>query len=33
VALALMIHGWKNVHPLHGGFDAWAEAGYPLEPK
>jgi 3-mercaptopyruvate sulfurtransferase SseA len=33
VALALMVHGWKNVHPLYGGFDAWAQAGYPLEPK
>ena len=24
-----MVHGWKNVHPLYGGFDAWAEAGAP----
>jgi 3-mercaptopyruvate sulfurtransferase SseA len=28
-----MVHGWKNVHPLYGGFDAWQQAGYPLEPK
>ena len=28
-----MNRGWKNVHPLYGGFDAWAEAGYTLEPK
>jgi len=28
-----MDRGWKNVHPLYGGFDAWQQAGYPLEPK
>jgi 3-mercaptopyruvate sulfurtransferase SseA len=33
VALSLMVHGWKNVHPLYGGFDAWRQAGLPLEPK
>jgi rhodanese-related sulfurtransferase len=33
VALALMAHGWKNVHPLYGGFDAWTGVGYPVEPK
>jgi rhodanese-related sulfurtransferase len=33
VAQALMEHGWKNVHPLFGGFDAWTEAGLPVDPK
>src|ERR1044072_4268810 len=33
VAQVLMKHGWKNVHPLFGGFDAWEEAGLPLEPN
>jgi rhodanese-related sulfurtransferase len=33
VALSLMENGWKNVHPLYGGFDAWQQAGYPVEPK
>jgi 3-mercaptopyruvate sulfurtransferase SseA len=28
-----MEHGWKNVHPLYGGFDAWEKAGLPVEPK
>lgn len=28
-----MIHGYKNVHPLYGGFDAWRDANAPLEPK
>lgn len=28
-----MEHGYKNVHPLYGGFDAWREAQAPLEPK
>jgi 3-mercaptopyruvate sulfurtransferase SseA len=28
-----MEHGWKNVHPLFGGFDAWQQAGLPLDPK
>ena len=28
-----MEHGWKNVHPLFGGFDAWQKAGLPLDPK
>jgi len=26
-------HGFHNVHPLHGGFDAWRKAGYPVEHK
>jgi rhodanese-related sulfurtransferase len=33
VALSLMEQGWKNVHPLYGGFDAWRRAGYAVEPK
>ena len=33
VALALLAHGWKNVHPLYGGFDQWAAAHAPLEVK
>jgi 3-mercaptopyruvate sulfurtransferase SseA len=28
-----MEHGWKNVHPLYGGLDAWREAGLPEDPK
>jgi 3-mercaptopyruvate sulfurtransferase SseA len=28
-----MEHGWKNVHPLFGGFDAWQKAGLPLDDK
>jgi rhodanese-related sulfurtransferase len=33
VALALEDHGFTDVHPLIGGFDAWKEAGLPVEPK
>ncbi|MFN2598499.1 MAG: rhodanese-like domain-containing protein [Pyrinomonadaceae bacterium] len=33
MALQLLEKGWKNVHPLYGGFDAWAEAGLPVDPK
>jgi rhodanese-related sulfurtransferase len=33
VAQKLMEHGYKNVHPLYGGFDAWVQAGMPVEPK
>jgi rhodanese-related sulfurtransferase len=33
VAQKLMEHGWKNVHPLFEGFDAWKEAGLPLDKK
>jgi rhodanese-related sulfurtransferase len=33
LAQTLMEKGWKNVHPLYGGFDAWEKAGYPVEPK
>ncbi len=30
VAKTLMRHGFKRVRPLHGGLDAWIEAGYPV---
>ncbi len=30
VAKRLMNHGFKRVRPLHGGLDAWIEAGYPV---
>jgi rhodanese-related sulfurtransferase len=33
VAHELADRGVKNVHPLYGGFDAWADAGLPLDPK
>jgi 3-mercaptopyruvate sulfurtransferase SseA len=31
VALRLKRNGVRWVHPLQGGFRAWAEAGYPVE--
>ena len=31
VAKALMQHGFKRVRPLHGGIDAWIEAGLDVE--
>lgn len=30
VAKALVGRGFRRVRPLHGGLDAWVEAGYPL---
>jgi 3-mercaptopyruvate sulfurtransferase SseA len=33
VAQVLAEQGWKNVHPLYGGFDAWTKAGLPVEVK
>lgn len=33
VAQELSAHGYKNVHPLFMGFEAWEKAGLPLEPK
>jgi rhodanese-related sulfurtransferase len=33
VAQELAAHGFKNVHPLFGGFDAWQKAGLAVEPK
>jgi len=32
-ALTLMENGYKSVHPLYGGFDAWQKAGLPVDPK
>ena len=29
----LLNHGWTNVRPLLGGFDAWVKAGLPTESK
>jgi 3-mercaptopyruvate sulfurtransferase SseA len=29
----LLERGWKSVHPLYGGFDAWVRAGMPVEKK
>jgi membrane protein DedA with SNARE-associated domain/rhodanese-related sulfurtransferase len=31
VAKVLMNHGFKEVRPLHGGLDAWIEAGYAVD--
>jgi 3-mercaptopyruvate sulfurtransferase SseA len=33
VAQTLLRHGWSNVRPLAGGFDAWRNADYPMEAK
>jgi 3-mercaptopyruvate sulfurtransferase SseA len=33
VAQQLLDRGWKNVHPLYGGFDAWQQARLPVETK
>jgi rhodanese-related sulfurtransferase len=33
VAEELLEEGWKSVHPLFGGFDAWKREGLPTEPK
>jgi rhodanese-related sulfurtransferase len=33
VAQILQEHGFKNVHPLYGGFEAWKQAGNPVEAK
>jgi rhodanese-related sulfurtransferase len=33
VAQELMERGYKNVHPLYGGFNAWRDASAPLEAK
>jgi 3-mercaptopyruvate sulfurtransferase SseA len=32
MARLLLDHGYKHVRPLLGGFDAWVEQGYPVEP-
>jgi rhodanese-related sulfurtransferase len=31
VAKVLMNHGFREVRPLHGGLDAWIEAGYAVD--
>jgi rhodanese-related sulfurtransferase len=33
VAQILSDNGWKNVHPLYGGYDAWVNAGMPVDAK
>jgi rhodanese-related sulfurtransferase len=33
VAQELMEQGFKNVHPLFGGFEAWEKAALPVEPN
>jgi rhodanese-related sulfurtransferase len=33
VAQDLISRGFKNVHPLFGGFEAWEKAGLTLEQK
>jgi rhodanese-related sulfurtransferase len=33
VAQKLVALGYKNVHPLFIGFEAWQKAGLPLDPK
>ena len=33
MAQTLLEHGFRNVHPLYGGFDAWKGAGLPLGRK
>jgi hypothetical protein len=32
-AQMLLDEGWRDVHPLEGGFDTWRRAGYAIEPK
>jgi len=31
-AKILLDHGFTNVTPILGGFRAWIDAGYPVEP-
>jgi rhodanese-related sulfurtransferase len=33
VAQKLIKQGYKNVHPLQGGYYIWRDAGYPVERK
>jgi 3-mercaptopyruvate sulfurtransferase SseA len=32
MARLLLDHAYRDVRPLLGGFDAWVELGYPVEP-
>jgi rhodanese-related sulfurtransferase len=31
-AFVLLNNGYKRVNPIRGGFQAWIDAGYPVEP-
>jgi 3-mercaptopyruvate sulfurtransferase SseA len=31
-AFLLLYNGYENVTPILGGFQAWVDAGYPIEP-
>ena len=33
MAQELSDRGFRDVHALHGGFDAWVRAGPPVEPR
>ena len=33
VAQVLLDQGYEDAHPPRGGFDAWREVGFPVEPK
>jgi rhodanese-related sulfurtransferase len=33
VARALLDRGWKDVHPMFGGFNKWVSRFYPTAPK
>lgn len=33
MAQELLQRGYKDVHALHGGFDAWVKEGLPTEPR
>jgi len=33
VAQVLEEHGFKEAHPLIGGYDAWKDAGLPVEAR
>jgi len=32
VALVMLQNGIQRANPILGGFEAWIEAGYPVEP-
>jgi len=33
MAQELMTRGFKNVHPMNGGYDEWVDKKGPLEPR